>query len=96
MWWRDREGVESAVIGELAELRDRRVLDVGCGRGRLTEFAAGQAAEVYALDPDDEQVAEARKRVLAAQADVTFVVGDVESIDLPRRWFDLALCGWSL
>ena len=96
MWARDLERVEPAVIGELAQLRGRRVLDVGCGKGRLTDFAARQAAQVYAVDPAAESVAEARRRVADAPADVTFVVGDVESVDLPRRRFDIALCGWSL
>lgn len=97
MRWRDREGVEPAVIAGLVELRGKRVLDVGCGDGRLTEFAAAHAADVYAFDPDADRVEEARNRVPpAARSHVTFAVCSADEFDVPRRRFDLALCGWSL
>jgi 2-polyprenyl-3-methyl-5-hydroxy-6-metoxy-1,4-benzoquinol methylase len=33
------------------------VLEVGCGKGRLTTLAAARALSVYALDPDAKNVA---------------------------------------
>ena len=96
MWSRDIEGAEAAAIAGVADLRGRLVLDVGCGRGRLTEAAARQALEVFALDPDAEAAAEARRRLRGIRADVHVVEADVETVDLPRRRFDIALCGWSL
>jgi len=97
MWWRDREGAESAVIADVADLRGQRVLDVGCGSGRLTEFAAAHVTEVYAFDPDPERVEEARERVPFSLRDrVTFAVCGAEELDVGRRRFDVALCGWSL
>ncbi len=96
MWSRDIEGAEAAAIAGVGDLRGRRVLDVGCGKGRLTEVAARQALEVFAFDPDAEAAAEARRRLRAIRADVNVVEADVETVDLPRRRFDIALCGWSL
>jgi ubiquinone/menaquinone biosynthesis C-methylase UbiE len=52
---------------------------------------------VYAFDPNAEAVAEARAALEEELRDrVRFAVHDAESLDLPRRRFDLALCGWSL
>ena len=96
MWSRDIEGAEAAAIAGVADLCGRRVLDVGCGRGRLTEVAARQAAELFAFDPDAEAVAETRRRLRDIRAGVQVVEADLESVDLPRRRFDIALCGWSL
>jgi len=46
---RDPEGVETAVIAALVDLHGTRVVEVGCGGGRLTIFAAERAASVYAF-----------------------------------------------
>lgn len=97
MWVRDAEGVETRAIAELIDLNGKHVLDVGCGRGRLTEFAASRAADVFAFDPDEEAVKDAQARLPAAVSSrVTFAVAGAEEFAAPRQRFDLALCGWSL
>jgi ubiquinone/menaquinone biosynthesis C-methylase UbiE len=58
---------------------------------------AAPAAHVYAFDPDADSVARARDSVGRELRDrVRFGVHDAQALDLPRRRFDLALCGWSL
>ena len=94
---RDEDGAEATVIARLVSLDGKHVLDVGCGRGRLTAFAAAHAASVYAFDPSAENVASARAAISDEQRRrVRFAVHDAEALDLPRERFDIALCGWSL
>ena len=94
---RDGQGVEPAAIAAVAALDGRRVLEVGCGDGRLTRFAAGRAAEIYAFDPDGERVSKAAAVVPPELRErVRFAVHDADALDVERRRFDLALCGWSL
>ena len=90
----DVHGAEPRRIAALLPLEGARVLDVGCGEGRLTGFAAARAASVYAFDPNGERLEQARA---AADAErVRFGVHGAEALDVDRESFDVALCGWSL
>lgn|SRR5437763_11458467 len=97
MQQRDPDGVETSAIAALMSLDGKRVVDVGCGTGRLTSLAAAHAAAVYAFDPDGDSVAQAETSLSEeARKKVRFAVHDAEALDVPRRRFDVALCGWSL
>ena len=94
---RDAEGVETAAIAAVVSLDGKRVLEVGCGNGRLTRLAAAGAASVYAFDPNAESVAEAKASLGADRGrHVRFAVHGIEDLDVRRRRFDLALAAWSL
>ena len=90
----DLHEAEPGRIESFVPLEGARVLDVGCGEGRLTGFAAARAASVYAFDPNAERLEQARA---AADAErVRFGVHGAEALDVDRESFDVALCGWSL
>jgi ubiquinone/menaquinone biosynthesis C-methylase UbiE len=94
---RDGEGAEPAAIAAVADLERLRVLEVGCGEGRLTGFAAARAAYVYAFDPKAGAVATASASLSPELRDrVRFAVHDADALNVERERFDLALCGWSL
>jgi 2-polyprenyl-3-methyl-5-hydroxy-6-metoxy-1,4-benzoquinol methylase len=90
----DLHDVEDQRIEALVALDGVRVLEVGCGEGRLTGFAALRAASVYAFDPAAERVEKAR--AVADSERVRFGVHGAEALDVERESFDVALCGWSL
>jgi ubiquinone/menaquinone biosynthesis C-methylase UbiE len=62
-----------------------RVLDVGCGIGEFATRLAGRADRVDALDRSPGMIAEAKRTV---PANVTCLLGDVATIDLPADAYD--------
>ena len=94
---RDGQAAEPSAIAAAADLDGKRVLEVGCGSGRLTRFIAERAAHVYAFDPNADDLAKAQASLSEAARDrVRFAVHDAQALDVERERFDLALCGWSL
>jgi ubiquinone/menaquinone biosynthesis C-methylase UbiE len=91
----DRDGVELAALLAAADLESARVLEVGCGDGRLARRYAHRCRLVAGLDPDVERITAGRPRCPAG-ASLHFVCAT--SVPLPFRdeAFDVALFGWSL
>jgi 2-polyprenyl-3-methyl-5-hydroxy-6-metoxy-1,4-benzoquinol methylase len=93
----DPEGAHLAALRRLGDFRDRRVLELGCGDGRLTVPIARDAAHVLALDPDAEAVERARRSLPAELAgSVAYRVASGTAIEVERHSFDLTVFSWSL
>jgi len=75
-----------------------RVLDVGCGPGRLTLAAAGAAGsgETLGIDPSPEMIALARRKASGAGSAATFRVAGIEAIPVPDDHFDVVLASLML
>ena len=63
-----------------------RVVEVGCGTGKLTELLAARGLVVDAVDPGENMIAAARRRV-GDDAPVTFHVGRFEDVELPEETY---------
>jgi 2-polyprenyl-3-methyl-5-hydroxy-6-metoxy-1,4-benzoquinol methylase len=93
----DPEGAHLASLRRLADFRGRRVLELGCGEGRLTRGIAADGASVVAFDPDEAAVNEARASFPPDLVErVEFRVATAESIEVERASFDLVVFSWSL
>jgi predicted RNA methylase len=93
----DPEGAHLAALQRLGDFRGRRVLELGCGEGRLTLGIAPDAASVLAFDPDAEAVGRARQLLPAELAErVAYRVASGKEIELVPLSFDLVVFSWSL
>lgn len=91
------EGFEPRLIEPFVSLRNKRVLEVGCGDGRLTFQYAARAKSVLAIDPDRPSIDEALFQQHARGVfNVEFRVGSIERLPRPGAPFDVALFSWSL
>jgi ubiquinone/menaquinone biosynthesis C-methylase UbiE len=93
----DPDGVEIATMRELVDFDGARVVEVGCGDGRMTFTYAEEAASVFAFDPDEDLIRDAQAETpRALRRRIRFEVADAAEIELPKGEFDLALFSWSL
>lgn len=67
------------------DLRGRRVLDVGCGTGRLAVALAERGAKVWGVDPSEEMLTRARE---LAGRQVGLRLGRAESLPFKDGWFE--------
>ena len=80
-------------INQRAPLAGKRVLDVGCGGGLLTEAMAGQGAQVTGIDLAEKSLTVARLHQLESGAQVDYACISAE--DLAAREpasFDVVTC----
>ncbi len=77
--------------------RGQRVLEIGCGDGRLTLRLARLGAVVEAIDPDAESVRLARQQLPPRLARaVRYHLGEAENLKYPDESFDRVVFAWSL
>ena len=91
------EGFERRLIERFVSLRHKRVLEIGCGDGRLTFQYASRASSVLAIDPDRPSIEDAlfEQRALGA-SNIDFRVSSIEHLHAAGAPFDVALFSWSL
>lgn len=69
-----------------------RVLEIGCGDGRLTRRYAAGTASIVAIDPKAASIDALR----AAMPEVDARAVGIDLLDLPPRSVDVAIFSWSL
>jgi ubiquinone/menaquinone biosynthesis C-methylase UbiE len=94
---KDPDHHEIKYLHRFVDLKDKRVLEIGCGEGRLTWQYAKDAYSVVAvdLDYDSLRVAKVDK---PSDLDKTIYLACANSEHLPfsKEKFDIAILAWSL
>jgi ubiquinone/menaquinone biosynthesis C-methylase UbiE len=89
-------GVEVRLIERFVQLKGKRILEIGCGDGRLTLQFAPLATDVIAIDPSGPDIEAARRAAAAAGiTNVSFREASAEKLPVGGP-FDVAVFSWSL
>ena len=93
----DPEARELAALRRVARWPGSRVLEVGCGDGRLTLRLARLGAHVTAIDPEASLIRRARRALPHRfYRRVQYSVGQFGNLRFPSSSFDIVVFAWSL
>lgn len=90
---KDKHNITSHFLAEQTALRDKDVLEIGCGQGRMTHPMCDLALTLTALDPDPEAVRSVA-RSLEKRIDLHCL--PAESLPFPAACFDTIVFSQSL
>jgi len=95
----DPENNELRALFDLVEFSGQRVLEIGCGDGRLTWRYADKAAHVTAIDPFEGSIARARETMpddLKGRVEFHHAAFEDFAASIESSTFDIAILSWSL
>ena len=94
---KDAERNEIKVLHQFIDFADKRVLEVGCGEGRLTWKYAKETRSTIGIDLDAEALRVATiDRPSDLESKVHFARGESEYLPFSKETFDIAFLAWSL
>ena len=79
-------------LTQFTELESKLILEIGCGNGRISSLIATVPCHLIAIDPDENEINNARKKV----SGVDFRIGSGEDLSFPNNYFDLVIFTLSL
>ena len=93
---RHHNSIKRELIRKVVNPRDW-VLDVGCGRGGdFKKWKQVGGIKLFACDPDQESLSEAKRRSDTIGINATFSLGDITTIKLPPQKFDSICYNFSI
>jgi len=94
---KDPDRNEIRRLRKFVGLTDKRVLEIGCGEGRLTWQYAKDARSVVAVDLDHDSLRVAKvDRPASLENQIDLACVDSEYLPFSKEKFDIAILAWSL
>ncbi|MFN7621700.1 MAG: class I SAM-dependent methyltransferase, partial [Acidobacteriota bacterium] len=88
-----RPEVEKFILGDplltRRDLKSQRMLEIGCGLGRMSRHLAGYFGEVHGTDVSGEMVRQARERLASIPNLSFFETSGADFAALPTAYYDL-------
>jgi ubiquinone biosynthesis O-methyltransferase len=80
------------LVAQSYDYRHKRVLDIGCGGGFLTEEIAKYGFETTGLDPSAPSLVTARSHARTQNLQIEYLEGVGEALLFPDNHFDIVFC----
>ena len=94
---RDPERNESKYLHKFADFTNKRVVEIGCGEGRMTWQYARATQTTIGVDPDTDALRVAKvDRPSELEQKALFAGAASEYLPFSKETFDIAILAWSL
>jgi SAM-dependent methyltransferase len=80
-----------ALLGLLEPLKDKRILEVGCGRGEFGAFLGTQGAHLVGTDLGPDLAVAAREMALINEIDARYLAANASALPFADASFDVVL-----
>ena len=87
-WQGSPKRSHAEVIEELLEPRGAKIIDIGCGAGKMTRLLTEMGGEVVGIDPGERQLE--RARAIDTVGNETFLEGVAENLPFEDQSIDIA------
>jgi ubiquinone/menaquinone biosynthesis C-methylase UbiE len=81
---------ENMTLDLIGNVRNQRVLDVGCGTGRYCELLTKRGAKVVGIDPSTKMLEYARRKI-TPNCEFELHLGRIENANFPSSHFDVVV-----
>jgi ubiquinone/menaquinone biosynthesis C-methylase UbiE len=82
---------QNITLDLIGNVRNQRVLDVGCGTGRYCELLAKKGAKIVGIDPSSRMLEYARRKI-SPNCKFELRLGRIENLGFPDNHFNVVLC----
>jgi ubiquinone/menaquinone biosynthesis C-methylase UbiE len=86
---------ENITLDLIGDVKNQRVLDIGCGTGRYCELLAKRGANLVGIDPSSKML-ECAKGKITPDCKFELHLGKIEDADFPDNHFDLIVSALTL
>jgi ubiquinone/menaquinone biosynthesis C-methylase UbiE len=86
---------ESITLDFIGDVKNEKVLDIGCGTGRYCELLAKRGAKVVGLDPSSKMLDYAKKKI-TTKLKFELRLGGIEEAEFPAEHFNVVLSALTL
>ncbi len=90
---RDPADLERTNLHAAVDLTDARVLEIGCGEGRLTALYQDVTRQVIGIDVQLDMLQSAKNKLYSKSR---FAIADALSLPFANKSFDVVIFAWSL
>lgn len=81
--------VTKRVIEMLGDISGKKILDAGCGNGKVSRLLAKGGASVFGIDKTEDQIKVAKNT--DSKLKIQYFVGDITNLDILPNDFDIAV-----